>query len=324
MEKFRRSWQLFKSSLVVMSQNKKLLLFPILIAAVTAFMAVLFFMPIAFQRTGYGYGTAEHWQAVGKSVADFNYESSDTRDASTGTMMSRHNTSWNVNARSVRPMALAYFAVAYFVSMFVATFLNVAFYREILNALSGQPVSVRAGIQFACTKWKIILMWTLFAGLVGTIIRWLEQRFGIVGQWIMKLVGAVWSVACVFVIPVIVTEEETANPVAVLKKSAITLTRTWGESLIGYVGVSAGGGIIMLGSMVLLGAGIFAAVELHSLWLGILVVAGWLAGLMVLSYLMSVASQIFRCALYLYATQGNLPQPYNEEMMALAWKTKKS
>ena len=40
---------------------------------------------------------------------------------------------------------------------------------------------------------------------------------------------------------VIVTEEETANPVIVLKKSAQTITRTWGESLIGYAGLSFGG-----------------------------------------------------------------------------------
>jgi len=36
-------------------------------------------------------------------------------------------------------------------------------------------------------------------------------------------------------------EEETANPIEVLKNRALTLTRTWGESLIGYAGVSIGG-----------------------------------------------------------------------------------
>lgn len=39
---------------------------------------------------------------------------------------------------------------------------------------------------------------------------------------------------------------------------------------------------------------------------------------------MSVASQIFRCALFLYASDGTLAAPYTEEMMALAWKHKKS
>ena len=203
------------------------------------------------------------------------------------------------------------------------TFFNVAFYNEILAALSGQPVSIGRGLKFACTRWKAVLMWTLFAGLVGMIIRALEQRFGVIGQVMMRLLGAVWSVACVFVIPVIVTEEETANPIEVLKKSALTLTRTWGESLIGYAGVSIGGGIIMLASLLWLGAGIFVATSLHSVALGALAVLSWLVGVCILSYLMGVASQIFRCALFLYATRGTLPDPYNEEMMALAWKMKK-
>ena len=63
---------------------------------------------------------------------------------------------------------------------------------------------------------------------------------------------------------------------------------------------------------------------LHSVALGIFTVVGWLLLLIAFSYLMSVASQIFRCALYLYASQGTLPHPYDEEMMTLAWKTKKS
>jgi hypothetical protein len=54
------------------------------------------------------------------------------------------------------------------------------------------------------------------------------------------------------------------------------------------------------------------------------VVLGWFISICAFSYLMGVASQIFRCALFLYASQGTLPQPYTEEMVALAWKVKKS
>ena len=69
---------------------------------------------------------------------------------------------------------------------------------------------------------------------------------------------------------------------------------------------------------------LFALRLVQSLWMGAVVVLGWLIGMIVFSYLMSVASQIFRCALFLYATQGTLPNPYNEGMMSLAWKTKKA
>lgn len=318
MDKFQKSWQLFKSSLAVMAENKKLLLFPIIITTFTGIIAVLFLAPVAFQRTGYEYESAQHWKAVGNSIYNISFADNG------GAQGAGHHGTGGFTIKGIRPLAMSYFAAAYFVSMFFATFFNVAFYKEILNALSGQAVSIRGGMRFALSKWKIILMWTLFAGLVGFIIKSLEQRFGFVGQWILRILGAVWSVACVFVIPVIITEEETTNPFVVLKKSALTLTQTWGESLIGYVGVNLGGSIIFLVTLAWLGAGIFVSVLLHSYWLAALAVVSWLAAVFILSYLTSVASQIFRCALFLYATQGALPGPFTEEMAAGAWKLRKN
>src|SRR5436853_571757 len=164
-------------------------------------------------------------------------------------------------------MALVYFAILYFVSMFIATFVNVAFYQQIMNALSGQPVSIAGGLRFAATKWQSILMWTLFAGVVGYAIKALEERFGLIGRLVMRLVGTAWSIACVFVIPVIITSEKSANPLNVLKESALTLKRTWGESLIGYAGVSFGSVVILLLSLIWLAGGIFISVSLHLFWL---------------------------------------------------------
>lgn len=206
--------------------------------------------------------------------------------------------------------------------MFCATFFNVAFYQQILAALNGQTVSFAAGLRFALSKWRAILMWALFAGLVGYLIKTLEQRFNFIGRLIMKLIGTAWSIACVFVIPVLITEA-TANPLQVLKKSALTLKKTWGESLIGYAGVSFGGTIIVLLSLVWLAGGVAVSMACHLYWLTALVVLAWLVMIVLWSYTLSVASQIFRCALFVYASQGALPPPYTQDMLALAWKQKK-
>ena len=208
--------------------------------------------------------------------------------------------------------------------MFVATFFNVAFYSEIMKALNGQPVSIGAGLRFAATKWQSILLWTLFAGAVGYIIKTLEERFGFVGRLVMRLVGTAWSIASIFVIPVMIREEATVNPLEMLKQSALTLKKTWGESLIGYAGVSFGGLIILISSLVLLGAGVGLSVVLNTPWIIAIVGVVWFISLIAVMYLMSVASQIFRCALYLYATGGAIPQPFTPEMIAMAWKMKKS
>jgi hypothetical protein len=300
-----------------MRRDKQLLLFPIITSICTCVVGVLFMMPVAFQPTGHSYVSAAHWKAVGNSI--YTVSSDDGGNTTFEIRNGRYSA-----VQRVRPLAVAYFAVVYFVSMFIATFFNVAFYHEILNALNGQAVSIGGGLRFAATKWQSILMWTIFAGAVGYAIKALEERFGLIGRFVMRLVGTAWSIACVFVIPVLITSEKSKNPLSVLKESALTLKNTWGESLIGYAGVSFGSAIILILSVLWLAGGIFIAASLQLYWLIALIVAMWLIAIVLWAYVMSVASQIFRCALFLYASNGTLPAPYTDEMVALAWKVKKS
>ena len=309
MSKFRRSWILFKSSVFIVLKHKKLLIFPALTLVCTGLILLFFLTPVALQKTGYSYSQFAHWKAVGQTVF---VESSTSSEPGGSTEL------------HLKPLGMVYCAGIYLLSMFLATFFNVAFYHEILKALKGQPVSIRSGLGFGCAKWKPILMWALFAGLVGLIIRTLEEKLSFVGQWIVGLIGLAWSVAAVFVIPAIITEERTVNPLTMLKVSALTLKRTWGESLIGYVGLQFGSMLVLLGSLGMIAGAFAASLWLNNFW--ILAVAGlaWLAGIFVFSYVMSVASQVYRCALFVYASEGTIPEPYNLELLQLAWKVKKS
>jgi hypothetical protein len=160
--------------------------------------------------------------------------------------------------------------------------------------------------------------------VVGLIIRQLEERLSFVGRIIARFIGIAWSIAAVFVIPIIVCEEQNTNPVAMLKKSAGILKRTWGEALIGYVGLGMVSGLMMIASMVFLFGALVVSIMLKNFWL--LAIAGvlWLVAMFVLSYLTSLAGQIYKGALYLYAASGVVPEPYNQEMLDSAWKFKKS
>jgi hypothetical protein len=44
--------------------------------------------------------------------------------------------------------------------------------------------------------------------------------------------------------------------------------------------------------------------------------------LVVIAYLQNIASQVYRCALFIYASEGVVPGPYDQDMMDLAWKVK--
>lgn len=305
MGRFQRSWLLFKSSISVIARNKELLLFPIVIFVLTGVIMLFFVAPAVLLPTGNSYASLEHWKTIGNTF----FTVSETPSGSHVTYS---------------PVGLAYLIFLYFVSMFLATFFNVAFYNEILAALSGQPVSLRRGLKFACTRYKAILMWTLFAGIVGLIIKAIEQRMELAGRLIAKLVGIAWSVASVFVIPIIVRDQESVNPLAMLRKSAQMLTRTWGEALIGYAGIAFGNLLVLFGSLILLGGSVFAAIQLNNFWILAVAVVCWILALMVWGYVMNVAGLVFKGALYLYAAEGRVSAPYSREMFDAAWKFKRS
>lgn len=299
MGKFERSWQLLKCSLGVMGSHRKLLVFPVIVSLLTGLIVLCFLVPLAYWDTGHAFTEAAHWKALAS-----------------------HWATWEGGPENfrLRPLAYALLAAVYLGSMFLATFFNVAFYHEILNALNGRAVSVRGGLRFACSRWSAILLWSLLAGAVGLLIMELERRVNIVGQWVLRLIGIAWSVAAVFVVPAMVREEKKANPIFFLKSSAGILRKTWGESLIGYAGIQLGGLIFLGLSVLFFVAGVAVGMLLGSM--AVLIVAGaiWAILLLAFAYLVSVANQVYRGALFIYATEGVVPGSFDQEQMDMAWR----
>ena len=204
MSKFQRSWTLVKCSLRVIFGNKTLLLFPLILSLLMIVMAAFFLAPVLLWPTGHG--LAEDGALAGRRTA------MDHPGAGGGNL-------------SLTPAGYALGAVFYLAATCLATFVNVAFYSQILNALRGHPVSVAAGLRLAWSRRGAIVAWSLFTGVVGLIIRNIEQRVGIVGRWIIGLIGLAWSVASVFAVPIIVVGAEGAHPLRILRTSATTLRR---------------------------------------------------------------------------------------------------
>jgi len=288
--------------------NKKLLIFPLLSSIFTLAVLVCVVSPVAFLDTGHGLSQVEHWKAVSQKLFVAN---------------TVQNGEGSTTRLTPKPLAMAIGAGVYLLSMFLATFFNVAFFHQILAALRGHTVSVNNGFRFALSRIQAILLWSLFAGAIGLIIKALEEKVDLLGRIILRLVGAAWSVASVFVIPVLIMEGD-KNPVNVLRKSASTLKKTWGESLAGYVGLQMSGMIALFVSLVLLGGGITASIAFHSFWIFAVALVLWVFLLMAFSYLTNVASQVYKCALFVYASEGSIPQPFNSELLEMAWKMKKA
>src|SRR4051812_19687787 len=139
MNKLQRSWILFKCSVSVVLQNKALLVFPILSFVCTLVILSFVVTPLAFQRTGYKLSQVEHWKAVSETLV---VAKTTENEQPTGIHRSRSRS----GDLTLKPMAVGVGAVVYLISMFLATFFNVAFFHQILQALRGGTVSVGAGL----------------------------------------------------------------------------------------------------------------------------------------------------------------------------------
>jgi len=88
------------------------------------------------------------------------------------------------------------------------------------------------------------------------------------------------------------------------------LRKTWGESLAGYVGLTVGSWIMLVGSIMFLAGAVGVTVMLHSPVPILLAILVWLVAMFSLAYLVGVASHVYRCALYVYALGGcGCPRP---------------
>ena len=346
--KFKQSWELFKVSIAVTLRHRKLLWFPLLTTILTGFIGLFFLsavaLPMVLVPTGYHLYQEQHWvalkdyyllaPAVEPKAAAVQPKSRNvaarTAGARTTEAMSILLTGRSAAIdKSGRPVAAHGFSwgsvclvAIYFISMFLATFFNVAFYSEIIAALNGKGVSFRRGLSTARSREPSILAWSLLAGVVGWGIRTIEGRLPFAARIVTGLIGMAWSIAAVFAIPVIIQEQPMRNPIKILRQSAMTLKRSWGEGLIGYLGLSAGSVVIFAVSLLpLLLAGALALL-VKSVWL--MVIAGliWVFGLLFTAYISGVASHVYRCALYVYASEGVVPEPYNRELLDMAWKVK--
>jgi hypothetical protein len=221
------------------------------------------------------------------------------------------------------------FAIAscYLVTMLVATFLNVAFYHEMMEAFAGGRPSVSRGICFAMSRIVPILTWTLFVGSVGLLLRALSERLGWLGKIVVGVTGFAWSVSAVFAIPVLV-RDGTMDPVQLLRHSASLVRGTWGELVYGLVRLwllPTAIMVLFLLTLFLLIPAVTIPAALHSgdtpwwanLGFGVIIAVGALTALVVQMF-----RDVFHCALYIYATEGVIPAPFSRADLDAAWKIK--
>jgi len=283
MGKFSRSWALVKQSFAILRSDKQLMLFPILSAASCIFVTGII-------ATG---GTLAILLAIAAARAV--------------------GERWQPNHSPV--FLLAIFLV-YVVNYFIMVFFNVALVGVANSRLMGGKWTFRDGIELAWARKGTILQWALVAATVGTILRSLEERLGLLGRIIMRFIGIAWALACYFVVPVLAFEDLT--PVNAVKRSAQLFRDTWGEKVVG--GFSLGLVFLLLA---LPGFGIWIAAMVlggvNGMFIGL---AFLILYLLLLSVMSSAVQGIFNAALYRYACFKQVPPAFSPELITSAWAPK--
>ena len=96
----------------------------------------------------------------------------------------------------------------------------------------------RDGMELAWARKGTILQWAFVAATVGMILRTLEERMGLIGRLVMRIIGIAWTLACYFVVPALAFEDLT--PIAAIKRSSKLFRDTWGEKVIGGLSFQPG------------------------------------------------------------------------------------
>jgi hypothetical protein len=203
----------------------------------------------------------------------------------------------------VYPLLFAY----YFCNYFVIVFFNAALVSCALIRFNGEAPTLGDGLAAAGRCLPQILAWALVSATVGLLLKLVESAHEKAGEFISALLGTAWTVMTYFVVPVLVVER--VGPFAAVGRSLSILRHTWGEALVGRLGLGLFMFLLALPGVLLLVLGVAVATQ-------VVVVGAVLVGLAVLYFVLAAAAGsalqgIFVGALYEYAARGRVPDGFD-------------
>jgi hypothetical protein len=209
----------------------------------------------------------------------------------------------------------------YVLAWFVGLFFTAALVGAATVRLDGGDPTLRMALGIAWSRAGRIFGYALVAASVGALLRLIEERVGWIGRIVARLIGVGWALATFLVVPILVTRD--LGPLESVRESASLLRRTWGENLIGQVGLGFAFGLAYLLLFAVAGVAALVAVEAGLGWLAGAVGLLALAAGAVLAAVQSTMQAIYATALYRYATQPDRPvDGFDAGQLQLAFQPK--
>jgi hypothetical protein len=281
-ERIATGWALTKQAVNVLRLDKELLLFPILSGLCCLLVLASFFVP------AYAFG-----------IFDALIEN---RESQQGKIL----------------LAAIGFAF-YFVNYFVMVFFNSALVGCSVIRLKGGDPTVSDGFATAFSRLPQIAAWAAVAATVGVILKSFENKDNKLGQIVIGLIGAAWTMLTFFVVPIIVIEQ--LGPFAAIKRSASLLTDTWGESVSSTSSLRLITFLLsLLGVLPIVGGGFLIANQMAAIGIPLLLVGVLI--LLAISLISSALNSIILAALYIYAVEGRTADNFDPTLIEHAFASK--
>lgn len=215
-----------------------------------------------------------------------------------------------MNGTENRGVDYIFLFLLYVASYYVVIYFNAGLAACVLYRFRGNDPTFRYGKSEADKHRKAILGYALLAATVGVILQIIAERFKLVGRIAANILGAVWSIATIFIAPVLVTTD--LSPLDAVKESARIFKTTWGNTVKGSVSFFFIGilGIVVCLIPLVLGATIGGAAFIFG---GLIIT---ILAVIALSIILSTCSSIYRTALFHFATTRQVPTGFDSGLQA--------
>lgn len=204
------------------------------------------------------------------------------------------------------------FFLMYVASYAIGIFFQAAVVAGATERMRGGDPTVRSALSAAARRIGPILMWAVVAGTVGMVIRAIHDRVGFVGKIVAGLIGAAWSLATFFVVPVLVLEERSIAES--FTRSVGVFRRTWGETVVGGASL----GVAAMCAWVTL----VAIVGLLAYVVGIAALVVFGVGAIFLAVFFSALQGVYVASLFRYATESHAPSGFDGDLLKQAFVPK--
>jgi hypothetical protein len=210
-----------------------------------------------------------------------------------------------------------------YVGTFVTYYYGVALASHVLAIFHATPGTYKDHITLARKRLPAIAVYALIATVVGYILRMIEERFRIIGLIIARILGVLWTLATTFVLPIIADTNE--NAPQSIKHSVALFKSTWGETITGRIALT--GFLFLIYFLIGIPVTIALTVGLSSLFgfIGVVIaIVLFVIGIIIISTLEILASNVLNVSLYYYAQYKVIPPSFSPELLASVFVAKKA